>query len=198
MPVRRQPYQRGALYLPREDQWGSHRRAPGLIFYWLVSLRLIFYWLAPPSSLSLLAGSSWGQPVSCAGLRWRWKGGGEGVGGTARMTGADTDSSITSVGKIHNPVSTFRRRRQSHYCLSFSLPLPPPFFLPLSFPLNTQPVQLMLQPHIYSTWWVYPGAPDLRLLLSAVLIHLIHSFFQLLLKTLLILVSHFVGILICS
>lgn len=29
-------------------------------------------------------------------------------GGTARMTGTATDSSITSVGKTHNPVSTFR------------------------------------------------------------------------------------------
>lgn len=46
--------------------------------------------------------------------------------GTARMTGTDTDSSITSVGKTHNPVSTFRMERhtdyrQSHYCFSFSL-----------------------------------------------------------------------------
>lgn len=31
-------------------------------------------------------------------------------GGTARTTGTNTDSSITSVGKTHNPVSTFRTR----------------------------------------------------------------------------------------
>jgi len=71
MPVRRHTYQRGALYLPKEDQCGSHRHARSLIFYWLAPQRLIFYWLAPLSSLSLLAGSSWGQPVSCAELRWR-------------------------------------------------------------------------------------------------------------------------------
>ena len=63
MPARRRLYRRGALYLLKEDQWGSHRHAAGLIFYWLAPRELIFYWLAPPSSLSLLAGSSWGQPV---------------------------------------------------------------------------------------------------------------------------------------
>lgn len=35
--------------------------------------------------------------------------------GTARMTGTDTDSSITIVGKTHNPVSTFRMKRRSDY-----------------------------------------------------------------------------------
>lgn len=54
--------------------------------------------------------------------------------GTARMTGTDTDSSITIVGKTHNFVSTFRTERhsdykQSHYCFPHfpfsSLPLRP-------------------------------------------------------------------------
>lgn len=58
MPARRRPYRRGALYLLKGDQRGSHRHAAGLIFYWLAPRGLIFYWLAPPSSLSLLAGSS--------------------------------------------------------------------------------------------------------------------------------------------
>lgn len=72
--------------------------ATALIFYWLAPLRLIFYWLAPLSELSLLAGSSWGRPVS------RGKGGG---GVCAKMAGTDTDSSIKSVGKKTFPVSTF-------------------------------------------------------------------------------------------
>lgn len=62
MPVRRHTYRRRCSYLPKEDQWGSHRHAPGLIFYWL----------APLSGLSLLAGSLWGRPVSGVELRW-WR-----------------------------------------------------------------------------------------------------------------------------
>lgn len=51
--------------------------------------------------------------------------GGGGGGGSARMTGSDADSSITTVGKTHDPVSTFgtkEQTEQSQYVLA-SLPL---------------------------------------------------------------------------
>lgn len=66
------------------------------------SVRLIFYWLASPKDCLCRAEVEVEE-------------------GSARMTGRDSDSSITSVGKAHNPVSTFMTKRctacnQSHYC----------------------------------------------------------------------------------
>lgn len=120
MPARRQPYQRGALYLLKEDQWGSHRHARALSFIgWLLwglsfigwLLRQAYlYWLAPPED-SLWAVQGWG--------------GAWGGGCTARTTGPGTDSSITSVGK-HATLFPPSGQRDSHCCVS-SLP-----FLPTS------------------------------------------------------------------
>lgn len=117
MPVRRQTYQCGALYLLKEDQWGSHRHAQGLIFYWLAPLRLIFYWLAPPSSLSLLAGSFWGQPVSCAGLRWSLR------GALPAWLGL-TQIALSPVWEKHATLFPPSGQRDSHYCFSSNPFLP--------------------------------------------------------------------------
>lgn len=111
MPARRQPYQHGALYLPKGDQRGSHRHAACLIFYWL----------APRKAYLLLAGCS----VKLIFIGWLLlrtackpcRAEVEVEGGAARMTGTDADSSITSVGKTYSAVSTFRADRQSSYCL---------------------------------------------------------------------------------
>lgn len=58
-------------------------------------------------------------------------------GGTARMTGTDTDSSITSVGKTYSPVSTFRA--ETEFLLSV---LSPPVLCPTHFPLHQSAIVL--------------------------------------------------------
>lgn len=73
----------------------------GLSFIgWLLE-RLIFYWLAPPSKLIFIGWLLLRTASKAVAVE-------VGVGGgTASTTGPATDSSISSVGKTHMPVSTY-------------------------------------------------------------------------------------------